>query len=536
MRNNGPVTGREHPFPAAKTLVSVTDLKGRITYANDAFVEVSGFARDELLGQPHNVVRHPDMPAEAFRDLWATIAAGRPWTGIVKNRRKNGDHYWVRANATPIVRDGRIAGYLSVRSAVSPTEVQAAEALYARLRDEAARGVRRTALDGGTVVRAGALGWLARRLRPGPVASAGLAVFAACGASGAATLVHPLAGAAAALAAAAAASWAVARFALAPIHACVRQVQRLAAGDLSAEIPTGGRGPSAELRRALAQMVANLRTVAIEVRDEVAHLRQAIAEIAAGNSDLSARTETQAGRLQQTAASMTQIAGSASASAGAAADGARMAQRMADLAARSHATVQAVADAMAAIDASSRRMHEMIGVVEGVAFQTNLLALNAAVEAARAGPAGRGFAVVAGEVRALAQRTAEAARDIRGLIADAGERVQAGNAHTRDAATSMTDAVDEVRRVSALLERIAAATGEQQRGVADVGAAVAQMDALTQQNAAMVEQLAAAAQQLAAQVRSTEQVMRLLRLRADEPTLADADAVALRREAHAHAA
>jgi aerotaxis receptor len=535
MRNNGPVTGREHPFPAGKTLVSVTDLKGRITYANDAFVEVSGFARDELLGQPHNVVRHPDMPAEAFRDLWATIADGRPWTGIVKNRRKNGDHYWVRANATPIVRDGRIAGYLSVRSAVSPAEVQAAEALYARLRDEAARGVRRTALDGGTVVRADALGRLARRLRPGPVASAGLAVFAACAASAAAMLVHPLAGAAAALAASAAASWAVARFALAPIHACVRQVQRLAAGDLSVEIPTDGRGPWAELRRALAQMVANLRTVAIEVRGEVVHLRQAIGEIAAGNSDLSARTETQAGRLQQTAASMTQIAGSASASAGAAADGARMAQRMAELAARSQTTVQAVADAMAAIDASSRRMHEMIGVVEGVAFQTNLLALNAAVEAARAGPAGRGFAVVAGEVRALAQRTAEAARDIRGLIADAGERVQAGNAHTRDAATSMTDAVDEVRRVSALLERIAAATGEQQRGVADVGAAVAQMDALTQQNAAMVEQLAAAAQQLAAQVQHTEQVMRLLRLRADEPTLADADAVALRRATRAHA-
>lgn len=145
MRHNLPVTGREYPFPQGLSIVTVTDLKGRITYANPAFVELSGYTEAELLGQPHNLVRHPDMPPEAFRDLWATVGAGRPWSGLVKNRRKDGDHYWVQANATPIVRDGRTVGYLSVRTPPQREQVQAAEALYARLAADANAGRRRRA-------------------------------------------------------------------------------------------------------------------------------------------------------------------------------------------------------------------------------------------------------------------------------------------------------------------------------------------------------------------------------------------------------
>ena len=129
MRNNHPVSHNVYDFPADQTLISVTDLKGRITYCNASFVSVSGYAREELMGQPHNLVRHPDMPEEAFRDLWATIESGRPWTGLVKNRRKNGDHYWVRANATPEMTDGEITGFISIRSAPSRDEIKAAEAL-----------------------------------------------------------------------------------------------------------------------------------------------------------------------------------------------------------------------------------------------------------------------------------------------------------------------------------------------------------------------------------------------------------------------
>ncbi|MBI5005724.1 MAG: MCP four helix bundle domain-containing protein [Nitrosomonadales bacterium] len=134
MRNNQPVTGREHPFPQGQTVISYTDLKGQITRANEAFVELSGFTKDELMGQPHNLVRHPDMPAEAFRDLWHTLKQGRPWSGLVKNRRKNGDHYWVRAYASPLA-DG--SGYVSVRVAANRQEIAAAEQLYARMQQNA---------------------------------------------------------------------------------------------------------------------------------------------------------------------------------------------------------------------------------------------------------------------------------------------------------------------------------------------------------------------------------------------------------------
>jgi PAS domain S-box-containing protein len=155
MRNNQPVTGREYPFPPGKTVISYTDEKGRITRANDAFVELSGFSREELIGQPHNIVRHPDMPPEAFRDLWATLKKGRPWSGLVKNRRKDGDHYWVRAYASPLA-DG--SGYVSVRVAASRQEVDKAERLYAQMRGD--NGIR---LDEGHVASNHAFAKLIRR-------------------------------------------------------------------------------------------------------------------------------------------------------------------------------------------------------------------------------------------------------------------------------------------------------------------------------------------------------------------------------------
>ncbi|MCB1997055.1 MAG: PAS domain-containing protein, partial [Rhodoferax sp.] len=130
MRRNLPVTSQEYPLRDGMTIVSRTDLKGRITYVNEDFIEAAGFTLDELIGQPHNMVRHPDMPEEAFADMWKTLQAGRPWTGLVKNRRKNGDHYWVVANATPVLEGGRAVGYMSVRTRPTREQVAAAEAAY----------------------------------------------------------------------------------------------------------------------------------------------------------------------------------------------------------------------------------------------------------------------------------------------------------------------------------------------------------------------------------------------------------------------
>ena len=161
MRDNGPVTQREHPLSPGENLVSTTDLKGRIVYCNPAFVAASGFAREELEGQPHNLIRHPDMPAEAFRDLWDSIAAGEPWSAMVKNRRKNGDHYWVRANVTPLMNGGEVLGYMSVRTVPERAEVEAAEALYERMRREAASGPAASiALHRGQLIRRGLAGRL----------------------------------------------------------------------------------------------------------------------------------------------------------------------------------------------------------------------------------------------------------------------------------------------------------------------------------------------------------------------------------------
>ena len=156
MRNNQPVTQREFDFPDNATLMSTTDTQSHITYANAAFIAVSGFSAEELKGQPHNLVRHPDMPAEAFADMWATLKGGEPWTGLVKNRRKNGDHYWVRANATPVVRAGQVAGYMSVRTKATRDEIAAAEGLYREFSDGKASNRK---FHKGLIVRTGVAGW-----------------------------------------------------------------------------------------------------------------------------------------------------------------------------------------------------------------------------------------------------------------------------------------------------------------------------------------------------------------------------------------
>lgn len=533
MRSNLPVTQLEYSFPRDQTLVSVTDLKGRIVYCNASFVAVSGFMREELMGQPHNLVRHPDMPGEAFRDMWTTIEAGRPWSALVKNRRKNGDHYWVHANATPMQRDGQIVGYLSVRTAAPADQVAKAEQLYARMRDEVARGRVRTGLQHGVLVRRDALGRASQAVG---------CALQRTGTHGALALGAVLAGAAVASATTPAVWIPVAavlalvtqalqrRVVEAPLHRVLLDTRQLAAGDLTHDVAVDAAGLPGELQGALAQLAVNLRTVIGDVTTEAENLRMAVAEIAAGNQDLSSRTEAQASSLEETAASMEQITGTVKQSAASAAQGSRLAGEASDIAGHSHDAVLGVVQAMGAITDSSKRIGDIIHTIEGVAFQTNILALNAAVEAARAGEAGRGFAVVASEVRSLAQRTAEAAREIKQLITASGERVEAGSRQTQLAQQRMQEVLQSVGQVSTLLGQVSTAAQEQQQGVSQVNEAVTHMDGITQQNAAMVEELAAAAQALNGQVQTVNDTLRLFRLRASDMSIAEMDAVTLRKE------
>ncbi len=529
MRTTLPVSQREYLFPADQTLVSVTDLKGRITYCNPAFIETSGYSKDELLGQPHNLVRHPDMPAEAFRDLWATIESGLPWTGLVKNRRKNGDHYWVQANATPMKDGNRIVGYLSVRSLPTREQVQAAEVLYATMREEAAVGHPVHVLARGAVLRQNLAGRLLRALKPGQrgrlfgvmLLAAGVAELAALLGGGWGWVAVPVA--------AALATWAVGRIVLKPLAGVVADAQRLAAGDLASAIEQGGGGAIGELQQALLQLSVNLRTVVADTRLQIEQLRLAAAEIASGNQDLSARTESQASSLQQTAASMEEINTTVKNSSDAAVQGVKLAAETAGATGRGDEAVQAVVTTMGGISDSSKLIEDITRTVEGVAFQTNILALNAAVEAARAGEQGRGFAVVASEVRSLAQRSSEAAREIKALIAQSAERVADGGARAGQARDRIQDVRQRVEQVHATLEGISQAAVQQQAGIAQINEAVTQMDSITQQNAAMVEELAAAAVQLNQQVEEVDNSMRLFRLAKGDRTVAEADAVALRR-------
>ena len=515
MRNNGPITQKEYVLPAGTTLVSTTDLQSHIAYCNPAFVEVSGYDPAELIGQPHNLVRHPDMPAEAFRDMWATLTAGEPWTALVKNRRKNGDHYWVRANVTPVLDGGQVTGYMSVRTTAGRDEVARAEALYARMRDEAAAGKLHTTLLRGELRASGLAGVFGRLLQPG--LGARLLTIGLAGTVLAALLARPLVGlnpwlgmGLSLVIGAASSTW-MRQQALAPLREAIQVARRMSAGDLSQTMQSDRSDEVGQLARSLTQLNVNLQAIVGDVRREVAGITLASGEIAKVNHDLGNRNESQASNLQQTAASMEQITGTIRQTADTANAAAELAQTATEVAERGGTAARQVAERMGEIRQSSGRIAEIIGVIDGIAFQTNILALNAAVEAARAGESGRGFAVVAAEVRALSQRTSTAAREIKVLIEDSATKVEAGTVLAQSTGETTRQTQDAVQRVQALIKEISAAASEQSKGVVQVNQAVAELDGLTQQNAATVEELSAAATSLHGQAEVVAQAVRIFK-------------------------
>ena len=299
-----------------------------------------------------------------------------------------------------------------------------------------------------------------------------------------------------------------------PIEQARGLAERIATGDLTAQVCDGGRDEAARLLCSLQAMQESLRRIVQQVHTSAESIQVAASQVATGNQDLSSRTEQTASNLQQAASSMEQLTGNVRQSAESATQADQLAGSACQAAERGGEVVTQVVNTMQDISTSSHRIAEIIGTIDGIAFQTNILALNAAVEAARAGEQGRGFAVVAGEVRALAQRSAAAAREIKSLIDASVQRVEAGSRLVQEAGTTMTDIVGGVRRVSQMIAEISAAAGQQSTGIGQVNGSVMQLDQMTQQNAALVEQAAAAADALKDQSRELARVISGFRLEA----------------------
>jgi aerotaxis receptor len=510
MSRISPLTGREYVLVDGATPVSTTDLKSCFTYCNPAFIKASGYSREELLGQSHDLVRHPDMPGEVVRDLQATVAKGLPWSGMVKNRRKNGDHYWVLSCVTPVTENGRTVGNMSVRVKPSRQQAAMAEALYAKVRAQpnAYRMQQGMVLERSLKGRLAALMHWSLGARMALACTGSALASAALAASG----MHWALALGAALGLGGGASLLLRHSTVAPLREAIAMANRLAAGQLGSAQASTGTDELSQLAHALSQLDVNLQAVVGDVRYQVDGIRTAVQEIASGSADLGARTETQAGSLQHTASSVEEIAVTLRHSAEHAETARSLAQEAADAARQGGQAMQEMVQRMGEIREASKRIGEIIQVIDSISFQTNILALNAAVEAARAGEAGRGFAVVAGEVRALAGKTTDAAREIKALIGNATERVEGGNVLAEATGQTVRQSAQAVERVFGLIADMSRAAQEQAQGVGQVNTAVNQLDNVTQQNAAMVEELSAAARSLHQQAEEVTSAVRIFRL------------------------
>ncbi len=523
MKINLPVTGTERMLRDDTTIISTTDLKGIITSVNQHFIDISGYSKEELIGKSHNIVRHPDMPPAAFADLWSTLKAGNPWMGIVKNRCKNGDHYWVDAYVTPLYEGDRIAGYQSVRTIATRQRIERAEALYRQI-------------NAGKIPKTGGIkGSIAARLGVGFLVILG-ALFAFTAFAG----DVPLWASALAWLMAAGVALGASRIAIAPLLAAQADARAVVDNSLMQHIYIGNTHEAGRLQLAITMLQARLRTAMGRITYPATHLAAAAEQLAAVTEQTNQGIRQQQSETDQVATAMNEMSATVQEVARNAEQAAHAAQQ-ADEAA--HSGKQVVMQGIAAIDTLAREVEQaaqviqkletesagigaVVDVIRGIAEQTNLLALNAAIEAARAGEQGRGFAVVADEVRTLASRTQQSTKEIQQMIqrlqTGASEAVQVMMQSRSQAQSSVQQAARTgesleaitraVENITGMNTQIASAAEEQSAVAEEINRNIVNISQVGNQTAAAAQQTAAASDELARLAAQLQSLVRQFRV------------------------